>query len=260
MLFWSDDIGSGTRSVTVNVASQDLLLRDIEDALGTGTGLAVATLNLDHVVKLRGNSDFRDAYLHQTHVTADGNPIVWLLRISGRRVDLVTGSDLVEPVAALAARMGAKVAMIGSTDASLRSAASTLAARHQGFETVLAVSPPMGFDATGRDADTVIAELDRSGARICFVALGAPKQEVFVARARRALPHVVFISVGAGLDFISGLQVRAPRVFRMFAAEWLWRLASDPRRLAGRYAACAASLPALTASALKSRLTDVRAP
>jgi exopolysaccharide biosynthesis WecB/TagA/CpsF family protein len=260
MLFWNEDAGGAARSVTVNVASQVDLLREIDAAISSAAGFAVATLNLDHVVKLRHSSDFRNAYLRQTHVTADGNPIVWLMRLSGRRVNLVTGSDLIDPVAALAAKRGAGVAMIGSTETSIKKAASILADRHPGFTAVYTASPPMGFDPSGKEADALIDMIGRSGARVCFIALGAPKQEIFAARARDALPDVGFLSVGAGLDFVSGSQVRAPRVFRMFAAEWLWRLASDPRRLAGRYAACAASLPGLTANALKSRLTDVGAP
>ena len=110
MMFWSDHDEGQTRGVTVNVASQSGLLQDMEERLRGGTGFAVATLNLDHVVKLRKNAAFREAYLSQTHVTADGNPIVWLMRVAGRKVDLVTGSDLVDPVAALAARLDAGVA------------------------------------------------------------------------------------------------------------------------------------------------------
>jgi exopolysaccharide biosynthesis WecB/TagA/CpsF family protein len=253
MMFWSDHDDDRTRGVTVNVAAQDGLLRDMEARLRDGRGFAVATLNLDHVVKLRQNPAFREAYLAQTHVTADGNPIVWLMRVAGRRVDLVTGSDLVDPVAALAARLGVGVAMVGSTEGALTTAAQELSRRHPGFRAVATLSPPMGFDPAGPAADALIAEIRRSEARLCFVALGAPKQEVFAARARAALPEVGFLSIGAGLDFIAGSQRRAPAIVRRLAAEWLWRLVTDPGRLAGRYAACAGSLPGLTVAALRSR-------
>jgi N-acetylglucosaminyldiphosphoundecaprenol N-acetyl-beta-D-mannosaminyltransferase len=253
MMFWSDHDEDQARGVTVNVAAQDGLLRDMEARLLAGRGFAVATLNLDHVVKLRKNAAFREAYLSQTHVTADGNPIVWLMRVAGRHVDLVTGSDLVDPVAALAARLGVGVAMVGSTETALATAAQELSRRHPGFRTVATLSPPMGFDPAGPAADALIAEIRRSEARLCFVALGAPKQEVFAARARAELPEVGFLSIGAGLDFIAGSQRRAPAIVRRFASEWLWRLVTDPGRLAGRYAACAGSLPGLTVAALRSR-------
>lgn len=252
-MFWCEHGDGAHRGITVNVTSRDGLLGDIETRLRTRSGFAVATLNLDHVVKLRQNPAFRDAYLSQTHITADGNPVVWLLRLAGRDAELVTGSDLVDPVAALAARLGAGVAMVGSTECSLRAAAEELARRHPGFAVAEAVSPPMGFDPRGAEADAVIDRIGRSGARICFVALGAPKQEIFAARARCALPDVGFLSIGAGLDFVSGTQRRAPVLVRRLAAEWLWRLVNDPGRLAGRYAACAGSLPGLTVEALRSR-------
>ncbi len=86
----------------------------------------------------------------------------------------------------------------------------------------------------GPAADEAIRAIGDSGARVVFLALGAPKQERFAARAQRALPAAGFLSIGAGLDFVSGAQVRAPAWVRAIAAEWLWRLAHEPRRLAGR--------------------------
>lgn len=241
------------RAVTVTVASREALLRDMELRLREGRGFAVATLNLDHVVKLRRDPAFGAAYLGQTHVTADGNPIVWLLRLAGREAELVTGSDLVDPVAALVARLGVPVAMLGSTASSLDAAGAELARRHPGFSVATAIAPPMGFDPEGPEADAALVRIAASGARLCFVALGAPKQEVFAARARRLYPELGFLSIGAGLDFVSGTQRRAPRVVRLLAAEWAWRLTRDPRRLTRRYAACAGFLPGLAIEALRAR-------
>jgi len=82
-----------------------------------------------------------------------------------------------------------------------------------------------------------------SGAGLVFLALGAPKQERLAARGRALQPELGFVSIGAGLDFLAGSQRRAPRLVRRLALEWLWRAGSDPKRLAGRYARCAAILP-----------------
>jgi exopolysaccharide biosynthesis WecB/TagA/CpsF family protein len=143
--------------------------------------------------------------------------------------------------------------MIGSSAWSLDAAAAELARRFPGFDAPLRIAPPMGFDPAGAEADRIIAEIRAARVGICFLALGAPKQEVFAARAARTAPEVGFLSIGAGLDFVSGAQRRAPKVVRAVAAEWLWRLLRDPRRLAARYAACAAVLPGLTLEALRSR-------
>jgi exopolysaccharide biosynthesis WecB/TagA/CpsF family protein len=85
------------------------------------------------------------------------------------------------------------------------------------------------------------------------VALGAPKQEIFAIRAQERLPGVGFLAIGAGLDFIAGTRVRAPALVRAVAAEWVWRLCSDPRRLTGRYALCMAIMPRLAREALTVR-------
>jgi exopolysaccharide biosynthesis WecB/TagA/CpsF family protein len=233
--------------------SRTSLLEEIEARMAAGEGFTVATLNLDHVVKLRRDPAFRRAYARHTHVVADGNPIVWLGRLAGQRVELAPGSELVDPVAAFAARLGAPVALLGSTEAVLDRAATELSRRHPGLHIVARIAPAMGFDPAGATGDTALAELEASGARLCFLALGAPKQEVFAVRAHERLPRVGFLSIGAGLDYIAGKQARAPVIARALAIEWLWRLGTSPRRLAGRYAACIVILPGLARDALRAR-------
>ncbi len=245
--------GRGDRPIAVNVASRDALLADIEDRFAAGRGFSVATLNLDHVVKLRRLSAFRDAYERHSHVTADGNPIVWLSRLAGQKISLVPGSELVDPVADMAASMDVPVAFFGSSEASLAEAERVLAKRYPGLRVVARIAPPMGFDPSGAQADAAIAALEAAGARLVFLALGAPKQEVFAARAQERLPQAGFLSIGAGLDFISGVQTRAPKLVRRMAGEWLWRLGLNPVRLARRYGACILILPELVWFALRSR-------
>lgn len=258
MMNWTGPVSASARTipgdaVVVNTTSRAALLAGIESRLAEGRGFTVATLNLDHVVKLRHDPAFRVAYARHSHVVADGNPIVWLNRIAGQRTELVPGSELVDPVAALAARTGSPVALVGGTGTALSAAAAELFRRHPELRITAQIAPPMGFDPTGPEADAVIAELRSSGARVCFLALGAPKQEIFAARAAAELPGVGFLSVGAGLDFLSGAQVRAPRWVRALAAEWLWRMVGNPRRLARRYGACLLILPGLIGAALISR-------
>jgi exopolysaccharide biosynthesis WecB/TagA/CpsF family protein len=253
MMIWSRQ-SAGAPPVTVTVPDRAALLADLRARLAAGRGFSVATLNLDHVVKLRRDPAFHAAYAAQSHVTADGNPIVWLSRLAGQReVALVPGSELIGPLAALAAEAGVTVALFGATEASLAQAATALEARHPGLRVALRLAPPMGFDPEGAGADAAIAALGESGARLVFLALGAPKQERFAARAQEVLPQVGFVSIGAGLDFISGAQKRAPDWVQRLAAEWIWRMLSDPRRLAARYMACLLAMPGLTARALLAR-------
>lgn len=257
MMNWSQIDGiahvNATTPVVVNTPSAAALVADIERRFKAREGFTVATLNLDHVVKLRTDEQFRSAYARHSHVTADGNPIVWLSRLSGQKVELAPGSDLVAPVAEIAARNDVPVALFGSTTASLNAAADAMCARFPGLRIVAQIAPPMGFDPTSVAADEMIEDLSASGARLVFLALGAPKQEIFAARAAQRLQDAGFLSIGAGLDFISGNQQRAPALVRAVAAEWIWRMLSNPRRLARRYMGCLAILPSLTVSAMRQR-------
>lgn len=229
----------------INMATRAGLLEAVDCRLRAQEGFALATLNLDHIVKLERMPAFAVAYAAQDLVVADGNPVVWLSRLTGRRVALVPGSELVVPLAEMAARLGAPVALLGSTQEALDRAAERLERDHPGLRIVARIAPPMGFDPEGPAAEACFAELEAAGARLCFLALGAPKQEILAARGRQRLPGCGFVSVGAGIDFIAGTQRRAPSWVRAIAMEWLWRAAGNPRRLARRYLDCALILPGL---------------
>lgn len=235
------------------------LLADVEGRLRTKRGFTIATMNLDHLVKLRRDAAFRRAYRSHSHVTADGNPVVWLERLSGRSAELVPGSDLVIPIVEKALDAGAPVALIGSTPASLEGAAIEMQRQAPGLNVVLRRSPKSGFDPNGPEADELIASIRQSGAKLCFLALGAPKQELFASRASSSLGSVGFVSVGAGLDFLSGAQQRAPAAMRGAAMEWAWRLGSNPKRLTARYMKCAVLLVPLTGTALWRRIRRLAA-
>jgi N-acetylglucosaminyldiphosphoundecaprenol N-acetyl-beta-D-mannosaminyltransferase len=153
----------------------------------------------------------------------------------------------------LAARLGTPLAFLGSTETVLAAAAERLQADHPGLKVGARLAPPYGFDPESAAADQMLDAVAASGARICLLALGAPKQELLAARGIRRHPQLGFLSIGAGLDFIAGHQTRAPVWVRRIAMEWLWRMLSNPRRLARRYLECALVLPSLAGTALASR-------
>lgn len=233
--------------------SRPALFRAVRDKFARGEGFALATLNLDHLTRLPIDRRFAEAYARHDMVVADGRPVVWLSRLAQQPVDLMPGSDLIIPLCAVAAERGVKVALVGSSEEALAGAAHVLNSDVPGLEIVLQHSPPYGFDPTGAGAVAICDMLHESGARLCIVALGAPKQEEFAAFAIDRCPGVGFASTGAGLDFLAGIQVRAPLLMRKLALEWLWRAAQDPKRMVPRYAKCFAVLPRLTRFAWESR-------
>ncbi len=244
---------TSTEAIRVNVPGPGVLLDCVAAHLAEGCGFAVATLNLDHLVKLATQPDFRRAYARHDLITADGHPVVWLNHLAGTPVRLAPGSEMILPLCRLAAENGAPVALVGSTDAVLAVAAERLAGAIPGLDIRARIAPSQGFDPNGAEAAAILGELDDAGARLVFLALGAPKQERFAANGRVAHPRLGFVSIGAGLDFIAGRQRRAPAWMRRLALEWLWRMLQNPARLGPRYLACFRILPGLTADALRDR-------
>lgn len=243
----------GQTQLLVNVPDKASLLDQLRARFQQRRGFALATINLDHLVKLRQSAEFRAAYAAHDLICADGNPIVWLAKLAGKPLALVPGSDMVLPMLRLAAETGRSVAFVGSTEETLAAAADTLTADIPGLSIVLRHAPAMGFDPEGAEARQVMADLARLEVGLCLIALGAPKQERFAALGQSLAPQCGFASIGAGLDFITGRQNRAPLWVRRLAMEWAWRALSAPRRLLPRYLACAAILPGEALKALRQR-------
>ena len=221
---------------------------------GSAAAQNVFTLNLDHVVKMRKDAKFRAAYLRAGLITADGFPIVLACSLQGKQVSRVAGSDLITPIIAEAARSGKSIYLFGSNSQVLNKTSRLLQERNADLAIAGVFAPPQGFDPASEDARRCIEAIGNSGADLCFVALGAPKQELFADQAKSILPNVSFVCIGAGLDFIAGAQVRAPYWMQRWNLEWLWRAASDPQRLLYRYLLCMAALPGILArAALVSR-------
>lgn len=218
-------------------------VRAIISRAKSGEAFTVFTLNLDHLVKLRRNPAFREAYSNADIITADGAPVAWLARFQNNTIERTTGADLLMPLTDAAAEARLPIFLFGSTADVMTRAARDLGERTDGLIDIAGtLAPSASFDPSGDEADMAIEAIRRSGAKLAFIALGAPKQELFAERARKSGLQCAFVCIGAALDFIAGAQIRAPESLRNNGMEWLWRLATNPRRLARRYAECAGIL------------------
>jgi N-acetylglucosaminyldiphosphoundecaprenol N-acetyl-beta-D-mannosaminyltransferase len=233
--------------IAINIVSLLEAVTSIVSAAQGGDNFSVCTLNLDHVVQLQQRADFRAAYRRARFVTADGFPIVVLSRLLGTRIERTTGADLVEPVCREAGRKGLPIFLLGSNESTLATTATRLSQRFRGLQVAGHFAPGSNFDPFSREADFAVDSIRRSGARLCFVALGAPRQELFAARCLDELTGTGMLCIGAGLDFIAGTQARAPSITRKIGLEWAWRMLREPRRLGPRYARCMAAVPRLVA-------------
>ena len=222
----------------VNIASMTDAIESCLATLRAGLGFTLLTLNLDHMVRRRADTRFREAYAHADFITADGQPVVALARKAGVRIDRVTGADLVEALCKAFAKEGLPVYLFGTTETALKAAADHLSNACPGLVLAGVAAPPMGFDPSGNLAAEASEAIARSGARACFVALPTLKQVMFMDRFRAVYPEIGFVGVGAALDFMAGTQVRAPLFLQKIGLEWAWRLASQPRAMFHRYLKC----------------------
>lgn len=237
--------------IEVDALAADAAITRICDDIATSPPFSVFTINLDHVVKLRRLPAFKAAYATPRYVLADGWPIALAGRLRGLAVSRTTGSDLIEPLCREAARRGLPVAFYGSTDASLTAAANELRRRVPGLNVVATYAPGI-IDPSAPAEPEGLEIIRKSGARICFLALGAPKQEVLAARMAATFSEpMAILCIGAGLDFLAGHQTRAPKAFRVLGGEWLWRLLTDPVRMTGRYVDCFKVLPSVLMSSTR---------
>ena len=230
----------------IQIATMADVLEKTMARLKAGLGFTLFTLNMDHLVKRRVDPAFRAAYSRANFVTADGAPLVWLAARQGVKVERTTGADMLLPLCGAAAAAGIPISLFGSSPESLNAAANELRRRFPRIDIRHIEAPKQGFDPASSEAQAAGERMARSGARLCFIALGAPKQELFADRMAPLHPSIGYLGVGAALDFVSGIQKRAPLFFQNNGLEWVWRLLSDPWRLASRYTRCALVLADLT--------------
>jgi len=200
------------------------------------SGGVVCTPNADYVVRARTDDAFREAIASADLRVPDGMGIVYASHIAGRPIrGTVTGRRLLPELAALAAKHGVPIALFGAQPGVAALAAKRLRKRYAGLTIAEAISPPPRFAIGSADDNEAVAALRRRSPGMIFVALGAPKQEIWMQRHRGELDGIVLIGVGAAFDIVAGRFREAPRWMTAIGLEWVVRLMQEPKRLARRY-------------------------
>lgn len=162
----------------------------------------------------------------------DGAPVAWLQRRLGLPATRVGGPDLMPRVFDLGREANLRHALFGSTETVLGSLHRRLQDTFPGCAIVAAVAPPFDADL---DAPSVLEPVCTAEPDVIWCALGAPKQELWMARHAHALEPALVLGVGAAFDFLAGTKPRAPSWMQRAGLEWMHRLASEPSRLGRRY-------------------------
>ncbi len=224
-------------SVPVDRVTREDAIWKIDALISVRRGGYVVTPNIDHIVLAARDSRLGEAYRRASLSLADGQPVVWMARALGaRRQQRASGSDLIDPLMAYAAAHARKVFFFGARPEVSAEAERVLVGRHRGLAIVGRDTSFWSPDETTAPEDSpVVRAVRASGASLLVVALGCPKQELWMARHAQALAPTVAIGLGGSLDFVAGAVSRAPSWMSNAGLEWAYRLAQEPRRLAYRY-------------------------
>lgn len=244
--------------VPIDRLDMDAAVDRLRDALVRRRQVQVATVNLDFLVRAQRMPELM-AVLGRTELNlADGMPVVWLSRLIGRPVPgRIAGADLVPRLMSELAQSGARVFLLGGEGGVAEAAARRLVREIPGIE-VCGVHEPPRASLDDLENSGLVEMIEGSGASVLLVALGNPKQELWIARHRNRLPGIaIAVGVGCVFDILAGRVSRAPDWMQRAGLEWLYRLVNEPRRLAGRFARDATWLALISGRVLLRR---ARAP
>jgi exopolysaccharide biosynthesis WecB/TagA/CpsF family protein len=227
---------------TSNELSRDVLLVDdcsLPEARATAATFGnasfgyIVTANADHAIRHYEDKNFRALYASASYVLLDSRFLVRLLRLlKGSVLRAAPGSDLTHALFEEVIQAHDRIILVGGT----AEQAQTLRELY-GLEALHHVDPPMNLMRNPSAIEACVKEVEAlSPFRFCFVTVGSPQQEVIACKLReRGIARGLALCVGSSVNFITGVEQRAPTWMQEGGFEWAYRLLQQPRRMAYRY-------------------------
>ncbi len=239
--------------VEINAMDMDDAVEAIDGWIRQREPTYVCLVPAHSVMEARRDEEYRRILNGSGLTTPDGMSIVWLLKLRGqRRVQRVYGPDLMLEVCRASVEAGWSHFFYGGEEGVAEDLVSTLESRCPGLRIAGTHSPPFRQLTPEEDAE-VSRRIEDSGADLVWVGIGSPRQERWIAEHAGKVGAPVLIAVGAAFDFLSGRKPQAPRWIQRMGLEWLFRLATEPRRLWRRYAEYPLFVLLATTDLLRSR-------
>jgi N-acetylglucosaminyldiphosphoundecaprenol N-acetyl-beta-D-mannosaminyltransferase len=223
-------LGVGAMPMTL-----DRAMATLEDWRREGRRDYVCCISVHGLVVAQRDTGIRDALNGAGLATQDGMPLVWWSRRAGfPGTGRVCGPDLMAAMCAASATQGTRHFFYGGSQRVLDALVARVQALHPGFILAGAVSPPFRTLSAEEDA-AYVAAINETRPDYVWVGLGMPKQEAWMAAHVGRIEATALLGVGAAFDFHAGTTPRAPVWMQRSGIEWMFRLATEPRRLARRY-------------------------
>lgn len=201
----------------------------------SGEGGYVCLCSAHGVVHSHHDAEFRDALGDAWLVLPDGFPVAWMAKRPGSQTTRIAGTDFMAAVFEHGRTLAARHFLFGATPQVLGLLEANLRQRFPEATIVGSLSPsftPLEPEHARED----LAKIAAAQPTFVWVGLSTPKQDLWMHRHAAQLAPAVLLGVGAAFDFNAGTKSRAPAWMQQNSLEWLHRLASEPRRLTGRYA------------------------
>jgi N-acetylglucosaminyldiphosphoundecaprenol N-acetyl-beta-D-mannosaminyltransferase len=192
-----------------------------------GAGAQIVTLGTEMVVLAQKDPRFRSIVNKSALSLCDTVGLLTVARRRGAALrERVTGVELTGRLCALASEKEVPVYFVGGSEGVAADAAAILEVRFPG----LRVAGTQHGYFSEQESPQVVAAIRASGAKLLFVGMGSPRQEIWLADHLRETGSGAGIGVGGSLDVLGGRVERAPHIFRRYGLEWLYRLAKEPHR------------------------------
>ena len=215
--------------VPVDVYGMSTVLRYIETAAAHKVPFFISAPNLNSLINMRLDPDFRESFLQSDLCPVDGMPIVWIARLFGVPIkERIAGSDIVDALKIEHDRAKPlKVFLFGGPESVAAAACRALNAKPCGLCCVGSHYPGFG-SIDDMSQDDIIEKINSSGADFLAVSLGAKKGQLWLRRNHHRLLIPVRFHLGAVVNFQAGTIKRAPPAMRKLGLEWLWRIGQEP--------------------------------
>lgn len=166
----------------------------------------------------------------------DGMPLVWVSKLYGKPIpERISGSDLFQKFAEVAAQRGYKFFFLGATPETIKKMTMKMKEEYPSLKIVGIYSPPFMKEFSEEENQKMIEIINKTKPDVLWLGLTAPKQEKWIGRNLHLLEVSVAVGVGAAFDFIAGKVKRAPDWMQKIGLEWFYRLRQEPKRLWKRY-------------------------
>jgi N-acetylglucosaminyldiphosphoundecaprenol N-acetyl-beta-D-mannosaminyltransferase len=212
--------------VNVSVMTYDEILDDLRSRISEGKQSTVIAVNPEKVITANKNPLVKELINESTYQIPDGIGMILASKVKGGSLkERVTGVDMMERLLRFAAEEGHGVFFYGAKEEVVSEAKRKL---EEHFPTLNIAGYENGYT---KDNQALVDKINASGAKLLFVALGSPKQELWIKENMKHLNVKVFQGVGGSFDVFSGRTKRAPEFYRRFGLEWLYRLMKEPKRI-----------------------------